>query len=262
MPYKRKLRVEEVDPDKRRKRKGSDLKKRVSQFIKHEKLSIIPAPNRVLIRITKQQIQDLISKEVVLEDGTKKRLFFEPIHFEEGFERRFQQNISVGEIIGVGNEVEGIQVGDMAILDYLVSNLIDDTVGFVNGDQLISIIAYTTYHKESSPMIRGRQAWMEGDYDHISRILGLVRGDELIPFDPYVFMEYKPDYLKILSARGEAMRETTPVVNREVIAAPEDCIWKCGDRVKLKKDDWFDREIAAHRIAVAFKGDILCKSNG
>jgi hypothetical protein len=238
-----------------------NYKKKTRSFIKHEKLSIIPAPNRILIRITKKQIEDIISKEIVLEDGTKKRLFFEPIHFDEGYDRRFSQNISIGEVIGVGNKVEGIQVGDMVILDYLVSNLVDDCIGYVNGDQLISIIAYTTYHKTSSVMINGRRAWAEGDYDHISRILGLVRGDELIPFDPYVFMEYKPDYLKILSARGEAMRENAPVVQREVIAAPEDCIWKCGQRIKLKKDDWFDREIAAHRIAIAFKQDILC-SNG
>jgi hypothetical protein len=239
----------------------SNFKDRVRKFVKHEKLSIIPAPNRVLIRITKKQIQDLISKEIVLEDGTKKRLFFEPIHFEEGYDRRFQQNVSVGEIIGVGNEVEGIYAGDMAILDYLVSNLIDDTVGFVSGDQLISIIAYTTYHETGSIMVNGRQAWAKGDYDHISRILGLVRGDELIPFDPYVFMEYKPDYFKILSARGEAMRETAPMVTRKVIASPEGCIWKCGQKIFLKKDDWFDREIAANRIAVAFKQDILC-ANG
>lgn len=111
-------------------------------------------------------------------------------------------------------------------------------------------------------MINGRRAWAEGDYDHISRILGLVREDELIPFDPYVFMEYKPDYLKILSARGEAMRENVPVVERTVMGSPEGCIWKSGDVVLLKKDDWFDREIAAHRIAVAFTQDILCKING
>lgn len=232
--------------------------KKVDQFARNEKLTIIPAPNRVLIRITKKQIEDMISKEIVRDDGTKAKLFFEPIHFAEGYDRRFQQNISVGEIIAVGSKVEGIQVGDMAILDYLVSNLVDDCIGYEKGNQLISIIAYTTYHKTSSVMINGRRAWAEGDYDHISRILGLVRGDELIPFDPYVFMEYKPDYLKILSARGETMREDAPVVDREVIAAPEDCIWKCGQRVKLRKDDWFDREIAAHRIAVAFKQDLLC----
>lgn len=239
-----------------------NYKDRVKKFQKREKLTIIPAPNRVLIRITKKQIEDMISKEIVLEDGTKKRLFFEPIHFDEGYERRFQQNISIGEIVGVGNKVDGIQVGDTAILDYLVSNLLDDTIGFVNGDQFISIIAHTTYHQTSSVMINGRRAWAKGDYDHISRILGLVRGDELIPFDPYVFMEYKPDYMKILSHRGEAMRETTPVVDRQVLSVPEDCFCKSGERIKLRKDDWFDREIAAYRIAIAFKQDIICKIDG
>lgn len=239
-----------------------NYKKKTRSFIKHEKLSIIPAPNRVLIRITKKQIENMISKEIVREDGTKAKLFFEPIHFREGYDRRFQQSVSVGEVIGVGRNIDGIQVGDMAILDYLVSNLIDDCVGFVNGDQLISIIAYTTYHKTSAVMINGRRAWAKGDYDHISRILGLVREDELIPFDPYVFMEYKPDYLKILSARGEAMRESIAVVDREVISTSDSCFYKCGDRIKIRKDDWFDREIAAHRIAVCFKGDILCKING
>jgi hypothetical protein len=89
-----------------------NYKKKTRSFIKHEKLSIIPAPNRVLIRITKKQIEDLISKEITLEDGTKKKLFLEPIHFQEGFERRFQQNVSVGECIGIGSKVNGVQVGD------------------------------------------------------------------------------------------------------------------------------------------------------
>jgi hypothetical protein len=111
-------------------------------------------------------------------------------------------------------------------------------------------------------MINGRRAWAEGDYDHISRILGLVRGDELIPFDPYIFMEYKPDYLKIVSARGEAMRETTPVVQRTVMSSPEGCIFETGSVIHLGKDDWFDREIAAYRIAVCFKNDVFCKTNG
>ena len=111
-------------------------------------------------------------------------------------------------------------------------------------------------------MINGRRAWAEGDYDHISRILGLVRGDELIPFDPYIFMEYKPDYLKIVSARGEAMRETTPVVQRAVMSSPDGCIFETGSVIHLGKDDWFDREIAAYRIAVCFKNDVFCKTNG
>lgn len=236
--------------------------KKVDQFARQEKLTIIPAPDRVLIKITAKQIEDLISKEVTKPDGTKTRLFFEPILFDKSFERSFQQNVSVGECIGVGSNVEGVEVGDIAILDYLATGLLDDTIGWVRGDQIISILAHTTYHESSSVMINGRRAWAKGDYNHISRILGIVRGDELIPFDPYVFMEYKSDYIKILSMRGEAMRSSEAVVTREVIASPEGCIWKCGDKIFLKKDDWFDREINGQKIAVVFKGDILCKQNG
>lgn len=237
----------------------SNYKKRVSQFIKHEKLSIIPAPNRVLIRITKQQIEDLISKEIVREDGTKARLFFEPILFDQGYDKRFQQNVSVGEAVGVGCNVRSIKVGDILILDYLIGNLSDHLIGYFNKDQLISVLVDTTYHQTSSVLINGRQAWARGDFDNISMILGLVRGDQLIPFDPYIFMEYKPDYLKILNARGEATRSSEAVVEREVIAASEGSGYKCGDTIFLKKDDWFDREINGHKIAVCFRQDVLCK---
>jgi hypothetical protein len=238
--------------------KGNYIKK-ARQYMRHEKLSIIPAPNRVLIRITKQQIEDLISKVITKADGTTIRLFFEPILFDQGFERRFSQNISVGNVIGVGINVRGIEVGDTVILDYLSSNLIEECVGFFNEDQLISMLAYTTYHDTSSVLINGRRAWAKGDYDHVSRILGVVRGDKLIPFDPYVFIEYVSDYLKILNARGEATRSSEVVINRVVISAPEGVDYKCGETIFLKKDDWFDREIAGRKIAVVFKGDILCK---
>jgi len=234
--------------------------KRVNHF--YDQLAIVPAPDRVLIRITKEQIENLISKEITKEDGTKVRLFFEHIHFDEGFERRYQQNVSVGEVVGVGCNVDNIRVGDTVILDYLVSNFSDDLIGYVKGDQMISILCKTTYHADSAIMINGRRAWVKGDYDNISRILGVVRGDKLIPFDPYVFLEYKSDLLKILNKFGEAERMTEAVIEREVIAAPEGCGYDCGDKVRLKKDDWFDREVGDKKIAVIFRQDILCKLYG
>lgn len=233
--------------------------KRVNHF--YDRLFITPAPNRLLIRITKQQIEDLISKVITRDDGTKAKLFFEPMRFDEGFERRFQQNVSVGEVIGVGADVMGIQVGDTAILDYLVSNITEDTIGYLNGDQLISIIAATTYHENDAIVVNGRRAWVKGDFDYISRIYGIVREDKLIPFDPYIFLEYKSDVMKILNPRGESVRENTQVIHRNVIAVPEGCGYDCGDRVFMKKDDWFDREIGGHAIAICFRQDILCKAN-
>lgn len=235
---------------------------RTRKFIKNEKLSIIPAPDRILIRITNRQIEDLISKVITKDDGTTCRLFFEPILFDEGFDRRFQQNVSVAEVLGVGYEVNNVKAGDWVILDYLVSNISDDFVGVLNGDQLISIVANTTYHQDSAVLINGRQAWKEGDYNTISRILGVVRKDKLIPFDPYVFIEYRSDLMKILNLHGGTIRYDEVAIRREVIASPNECVFKCGDQIRLKKDDWFDREINGRKIAICFKSDILCKVNG
>lgn len=232
--------------------------KRVNHF--YDQLSIIPAPNRILIRITKEQIENLISKQITKADGTKARLFFEHLHFNEGEDRRFQQNVSVGEVIGVGVNIRDIQIGDTVILDYLVSNQTEDVIGYFKGDQLICILAHTTYHESGSPMVDGRQAWSKGDFNDISGILGVVRGDKLIPFDPYIFLEYKSDYLKILSMDGENMRSKEPVIKRSVLAAPEDSIFKCGDSVNLKKDDWWDREVGDYKIAIVFKQDLISKS--
>lgn len=239
-------------------RKSSYIKK-TRKFFKHEKLFIEPAPNRVLIRITKQQIEDLISKVIKKDDGSTCRLFFEPLHFSEGYEKRFQQNVSVGEVIGVGKNVTNIKVGDVAILDYLTSNLSDHLIGYFNGDQLISILANTTYHKNSAPLINARRAWAKGDFDNISLILGIIREDRLIPIDPYVFVEYESDFLKILNDIGQAVRSTDMVINRTVIAAPDDSIFKCGQKIFLRRDDWFYREVAERKIAICFKQDILMK---
>src|ERR1700734_1927030 len=121
------------------KKRVHNFAKRVDQFARHEKLSITPAPNRVLIKITKEQMEDLISKEITKPDGTKARLFFEPILFDRSFDRSFQQNVSVGHVIGVGSKVHDVEVGDIAILDYLADTE-DDTIGWVKGDKIISII--------------------------------------------------------------------------------------------------------------------------
>jgi hypothetical protein len=241
------------------KKKVSEFIKQTGKFQRKEQLSIMPSPDRVLIRISKKQMDDLISKEITKDDGTKVRLFFESIHFDEGYERRFQQNVSIGRVIGVGTNVHDVQVGDTVILDYLATNLIDDCIGFFEKDLLISILAHTTYHQDSSVLINGRRAWAKGDFNNISRILGIVRGDKLIPFDPYVFIEYKSDLLKILGHQGESIRDSTLVIKRQIIAAPEDSMFKCGQEIFCKKDDWFDREIGGKKIAVVFKQDILCK---
>lgn len=240
----------------------SNYKRKTRDWIKHKKVSIIPAPDRILIKITKKQIDDLISKEITMPDGSKKRIFFEPILHDPGYDASFRQNVSVGEVIAIGENIHDVNVvvGDIVILDYLVSSDDDDVVGFFNGDKIISILAKTTYYKDSATIIHGKAAWLKGDFDNISRILGVVRRDKLIPFDPYVFLEYESDTLRILNSIGENYRNPNAVIKRKVIAVPPECeMYEFGNDIYLKRDDWFYREVNGRLIAICFKQDILCK---
>lgn len=240
----------------------SNFKQKTRDWIKHKKLSIIPAPDRLLVKITKKQIDDLISKEITLEGGVKKRLFFEPILHDQGYEAKFRQNVSIAEVIGVGDNLRGVMIGDVVILDYLVSSEDDDVIGSFNGDKIVSILCKTTYHETSAPIIHGHAGWIKGDFDNISRILGVVRRDNLIPFDPYVFLEYESDLLRIISIHGDPMRSQEKVYKRTVLSSPQGSQYKCGDVIKIQGTDLFERDVNGHKISIAFKNDIICKING
>jgi len=75
-------------------------------------------------------------------------------------------------------------------------------------------------------------------------------------------VEYEADLLKILNDIGEKMRSTAPVIIRKVIAAPDGSTFKCGQKIFVKRDDWFYREIGERKISIVFKQDVMCATNG
>jgi hypothetical protein len=221
-------------------------------------LHIKPAPDRVLIRITRAQIDNITSKEIVRDDGKKVRLFREP-KFDKGFDRAFMQNVSVGEVVAVGSRVRTeIFRGDIAILDYLVTNDVDSFVGYFNNDQLVCIHAESTYHEEDAlPSQTGRRAWVKGDHDIVSKLLGVIRGDQMIAFDPYVFLEYKPAVIVMGLKNGKVVELPQPIETRTVIAAPEDSFIESGDEVLVKEADIFPRHVNDKEFWVVFQEDIM-----
>lgn len=224
-----------------------------------ERTNIIPAPDRVLIKITKQQIENLTSKEIIRDDGTKARLFLEP-DYEKGYERRFQQNVSAGTIVAVGDNVKGIYTSDVAILDYLSTNDDDILIGWVGGDQLISFIPKTTYHEKSAPPLQdGRRAWVKGDFDHISQLLGIIRNDKIIAFHPYVFLVAKSNLILTVTSSGIMAETKESISEREILSAPKGSPYKDGDKILIKETDMFSRHIRGKEISVVFMQDILCK---
>jgi hypothetical protein len=224
-----------------------------------QKVNIEPHPLRVLIKITQHEWSSLFSVKVRRNDGTEVDLFTD-LEEQEGFERKFQQNVSVGTIVAAGTKVTGILKGDVAIIDYLVTGSDDSMVGTVNGNRLVSIIAQTTYHTESAlPYVDGKKAWVEGDYDTVSPLLGVVRMGKLIARRPYVFLKYESASQIKVAESGAMYEETEPICTREVLSAHPDSGYKEGDKVVLKEANLFFRLIDGKTISVIFEEDIFCK---
>jgi hypothetical protein len=224
--------------------------------MKKERISIIPHWDKVLIKVSKQDWNSQFSKYITVK-GKKVELFIDTPE-EEGYEKRFQQNVSVGAVLAVGEKVKGLLKGDIAIIDYTVTGNDDSLIGFVNGDKVVSIPAYSTYHDEDSiPQMNGRHSYVAGDFDYLAKILGVIRGGKLIAFSPYVFLKHE-DANKLKVSKGGVMyEEVDQICQREVLASGEDSVCKEGAIVLLKESDLFPRTIDGKEISVVFESDII-----
>lgn len=226
--------------------------------MKKEKLFIEPHPDKILIKITQHEWSSLFSVKVRRDNGSEIDLFTD-VEENAGFDRRFRQNVSVGTIVAVGTRVEGMLKGDVAIIDYLVTGADDSLIGITNGNRLVAIPAKTTYHTEDAlPYVDGKKAWVVGDYDMVSPLLGIVRMGKLIAMRPYVFLKYEnPAQLKVAES-GVLHEETQPICTREVLSAHPDSGFKDGDKVVLKEENLFTRVIDGKEISVLLEEDIVC----
>lgn len=222
-----------------------------------EKTEIIVHPDKVLIKITQSEWNSLFSIKVRRRDGKEVELFSD-VEENEGFERRFQQNLSVGTIVAVGTNVKGILKGDVAIIDYLVTSSDNYFVGFHNGNILVAIPAYSTYHTEDSPeQIDGRRAWVLGDFDTLSPLIGYVRMKKVYAMNPYVILEWEDRHKLKINKSGMMVSATDDICVRKIVAAHPDSGFKDGDMVLLKEADLFERKIDKKTISVIFESDVI-----
>lgn len=224
---------------------------------KTETISIIPHDDKVLLKVSKESWDSRFSKYVTTTKGEKVELFVD-IEEDEGFDKKFQQNISLGVVLAVGKNVTGVLRSDMAIIDYLVTTTDNALVGFINGDMILAIDGNTTYHEDDSdPQMNGRHAYFKGDFDGISKLLGVVRAGKIISRSPYVFLR-KEDHSKIVVSGGGVMHKNDQdLCNRKVLSSGEGSICKEGDVVIIKESDLFSRVINGKEVSVIFETDIL-----
>lgn|GEM_PF-2182446 len=235
------------------------MKKNKEKKIIQETLSFIPNPNNVLVKCSKKSFEELFYKWIKRDDGSKVQLFTS-IEQQEGYDQRFTQNLSTGIVIAVGENIKDIYPSDLIILDYLVYNSLDERIGFVNGDLIVSLPAITTYHTEDAPpSINLRRAYVVGDIDELSKILGIIRNDKLIARTPYTFLEHKVNRILKVHGLGIIQEEKEVIAVREILSASPQSGYKDGDKIFLMEENLWFRQTGDKVISVCFERDIMGK---
>jgi len=219
-----------------------------------KKAAFIPHPDKVLIKITKASMDEIFYKRIVRDDGSEVSLL-KTVEHKEGFDLKFTQNVSIGHVVAIGTRVDGIHLNDIVILDYLASNDDGSLIGYINGDRFISLSAKTTYHEKSAkPDMNFRKAYVKGDFDEISKILGVVRGKKIIALDPYVVLAHESNIIQMVLPNGRIVERAEPIVRREVVSGVG---FKDGSVIYVKDEDLFERNISDKEFSFVFNKDVL-----
>jgi co-chaperonin GroES (HSP10) len=185
-----------------------------------------PTPERVIVKITKEQRRRMFEKEFVRNDGTK-GVLITGIRKDRGEHGASEQFINLGEVIAVGSRVKNIKAGDMAVLDYLVSN--DDTIKVLEDEQAeyYSVRGVTTYEPQDVIMDVNRQRQFtmylcrKGEIKEVSQIVAVIRDSQIIAIDPYVILSFAPYETTKQTASGIIFKQKRDVLRHEIVAVSE-----------------------------------------
>lgn len=240
----------------------------------------IPHPDKIIIKITLESREALFAKKIKCDDGREIELFTSQIP-DDTDERHSQFFVSTGEVTHVGENVKNIIPGDIAILNYLLDNDENIIVGYDGVDKLIATSPVTVYCEKDEWAYANRRVETDrekpsfgkkvspknvmvsakGDYEYMSDVIGVIRGDELIPCDPYVFLQHESNSIARVSDSGILYTEDQKYFSRKVLGISDYSSRKYkvgkGDDVLVDDFDIFEATIKDRKVSFVNDRDVV-----
>lgn len=228
---------------------------------------VVP-PDCVMVKISAEDREKLYTKWIVRNDGSKVQLFIQS-ELDKNSIQRSKLFVNIAEVVQIGSDVTGIEIGDIAILDYTIDNDVDNVLYFDDDKNKFIVIAGTTilhqydewaYATRQSP--RDVKVSAKGDIQTVSPILGLLRKDKLIARFPYVFLNHRPTTVKKESALvGIVYEEHEYILERIILAVSSESEkrygMKEGQKVLLQDPDMFDVSLKEGKIQCVLDSDVM-----
>jgi|SRR5882762_3714636 len=226
--------------------------------------------DKVFIRITNDTRDSIFTKDIIRDDGSKVRLFTN-VGAQDLDDRKATLFVQEGIVEAIADNVQGIEVGDTAIIDYKLCNM-DERIVYKDDDGSVYWLeAVTVYHTEdliayanqNSP--RDQLAYCKGDYDTLSMLLGVVRDGKVYSREPYVFLEQRPNVIARVSDAGILYNETESNYTRKVLTSSKESQDKFGifpgNEIHVHDYDIFSIQAGGLKIDCICSDDVLLYVN-
>ncbi len=238
-------------------------------LVKKENGNYFVHPDYVIVKISKES-RDNVFRKKLIDDNGKEVFLFIPAPTDKSDERHSQFFVTCGEIYGVGSNIKEVEVGDTAILNYLVDNEDDIIIGYEGEDKLIVTTAITTRHETDYIVYANRRSPRDqivsskGDYIETCQLLGVVRNNELLPRDPYVFISHESTIVSKTTKSGIQYKVDEKIIKRKILALSEVSKKRCGlevgEWVIMDDFDVFSITLDDKIISAINDIDIMCPS--
>lgn len=235
-------------------------------LVKKEGDKYTVAPESIIVKISKESRDNVFKRKFKNENGEDCFLFI-PAPTDEADERHPQFFVTCGQVVLVGEKVKSIQAGDTCILDYSVDNNENIIIGYEGEDKLIVVNAVTTRHTDYEVVHTERRTQIvssPGDYKETSSVLGVIRGEELISIDPFVFINHESTVVSQQTASGIHYTEDKKIVERTILAISKESedLMKVrqGEKILVDDFDLFDLHLDGRTICCINDIDIIGKS--
>lgn len=228
-------------------------------------MELTTLPYYALVEISKEEKERKFYKEVTTKKGTTIKLTLD-IPEAAHYDGHFSQGVSIARIVATGENVSFLQPGDEVIIDYTIDTETAKIILNESGRKIVRAVAVNKFYTENAPLISATtetrydtREYKKGDLELASTIFGIIRGNEIIPNYPYVFLKYvdlegefeeTESGLIIPSSEGE-------VVIRQVVFAHPDSPMKAGDNIVVDYGSLYEREVNGELLSICMQGDII-----
>ena len=228
-------------------------------------------PDFCIVKIKKEDRDGLFSKWITRDDGSRVELFVN-VPAESDDERASKFFVQTGTVVKAGSNVTSVCENDIGVVDYNVDNDENVVVGYDGDDKIVVVFSVTTRHLEDDIVYANRRTprdvkvSVKGDYDIVSQLLGVVRGEKLISIDPFVFIDHRSSIIQMKTKSGILYEEKQKSIQREVLSVSDNSKERFnisqGKNILVMENDVFDVVVHNKKISCVNDCDVLCSLRG